>query len=100
VIFHHRLHKVASRRLFGNFTREKIDVCASNAKISIQGSEWILRGMKRNARCTKEVFMSYHKNNVIFLWLATPKFFYVILFRAVRGPIVVIFNKINRAVYF
>jgi hypothetical protein len=29
--------------------------------------------MKRNA--TKEVFTSLHKNNVIFLWLATPPIF-------------------------
>ena len=56
--------------------------------------------MKRNPRSTKEVFMSFHKNNVIFLWLATPQFVYAILFRAVGGPILVILNKINRAVYF
>jgi hypothetical protein len=56
--------------------------------------------MKRNSRCTKEVFTSFHKNNVIFFWLATPQFFYAILFRAVRGPILVILNKINPAVYF
>jgi hypothetical protein len=30
--------------------------------LNIQG----LRGMKRNARCTKEVILSFHKNNVIF----------------------------------
>jgi hypothetical protein len=59
-----------------------------------------LRSMKRNPRSTKEVFTSLHKNNVIFLWLATPQFFNAILFRAVRGPILVILNKINRAVYF
>jgi hypothetical protein len=33
-----------------------------------------LRGMKRNARSTKEVFTSLHKNNAILLWLATPQF--------------------------
>ena len=43
----------------------------------------LLRGMKRNARSTKEVFASFHKNNVIFLWLVTPQFFYAILFRVV-----------------
>jgi hypothetical protein len=59
-----------------------------------------LRGMKRNSRCTKEVFTFFHKNNVIFLWLETPEFFYAIFFRAVRGPILVILDKINRAVYF
>jgi hypothetical protein len=58
-----------------------------------------LRGMKRNARCNKEVFTSLHKNNVIFLWLATPQFFNAILFRAVRGAFLVILNKINRAFY-
>jgi hypothetical protein len=56
--------------------------------------------MKRNARNTKEVFTSFHKNNVIFLWLATPQFCYAILFRAVREAILVTSNKINRAVYF
>jgi len=56
--------------------------------------------MKRYSRYTKEVFTSFHENNVIFLWLATPQFFYAILFRAVRGAILVILNKINRAVYF
>jgi len=56
--------------------------------------------MKRNARTTKEVFMSSHKNNVILLWLATPQFFYAILFRAVRGAILVVLNKINQAVFF
>jgi hypothetical protein len=30
----------------------------------------------------------------------TPQFVYAILFRAVRGPILVILNKINRVVYF
>ena len=59
-----------------------------------------LRGMKRYSRYTKEVFTSFHKNNVNFVWLATPQFFYAILFRAVRGAILVILNKINRAVYF
>jgi hypothetical protein len=39
--------------------------------------------MKRNPRSTKEVFTSLHKNNVIFVWLATPKFVDAILFRAV-----------------
>jgi hypothetical protein len=56
--------------------------------------------MKCNARFTKEVFTSLHKNNVKFLWLATPQFFNAILFRAVRGAFLVILDKINRAVYF
>jgi hypothetical protein len=33
-----------------------------------------LRGMKRNARRTKEVFTSFHKNNVIFYGWRLPNF--------------------------
>jgi len=40
----------------------------------------------------KEVFTSFHKNNVIFYGWRPPNF-YAILIRAVL-------NKINRAVYF
>jgi hypothetical protein len=34
------------------------------------------------------------------LWQATPKFFYSIRFRAVRGAILEFLNKINRADFF
>ena len=43
-----------------------------------------------------EVMEGYVK----FLWQATPNFFDSIMFRAVRGAILDILNKINRAVFF
>jgi hypothetical protein len=58
-----------------------------------KGTRPLLRGMKHNARSTKNVIKSFHKSNAIFLWLATPQFLYTILFRAVKGAILVILNK-------
>jgi hypothetical protein len=60
----------------------------------------VLRGMKRNARCTKEVFLSSHKNNVIFLWLVTPQFCYAILFRAVKEAILENVNKNFKSIFY